>query len=134
MSNKTTLRDFVRKTRNKKGLSLRQVRANSGHRLSAPTIQKIENGQTENPQVQTLWALSLGLDVDFELLCRIAAELPANPADYNGEEEELLRAFRRLNKRRKRELIASAHFWDSLDNPVDKSGAALQPVNNHISE
>ena len=92
------LGDFVRRIRNKKGLSLTDVAKQSarfGPPIAASYVSKIENDPTRKPTAVALRALAHGLGVPAEDLLARAAGL-VDPGD-KSEELHLLSRFRELS-------------------------------------
>lgn len=84
---KEDLADYVRRIRNEKGLSLREVEVKSGGRISKGYVGQIENrtvlGQSVTPQ--KLQALSVGLGVSEDEIFAVARGKslePMSPTDF----------------------------------------------------
>jgi transcriptional regulator with XRE-family HTH domain len=107
--NNPELGDAIRKAREDKGLSQRQLGKASG--VDYSNISRIENGERSAPDVATLQRLARTLDVDVEDFYALAGYLmpeglpelaPYMRAKYdlpNEAAEELERYFARLQKR-----------------------------------
>ena len=73
---KTTLSEFVKKTRAEKKLSAADVERNSGGRISDAYVLRIERGEVANVSPEKLDALADGLEVSADQIYRIARGLP----------------------------------------------------------
>ena len=112
------LGDFVRRIRNKKGLSLNEVAKQSGRfgpPISASYVGKIENEPTRRPTAVALRALAHGLNIPAEDLLTRAAGL-VGPGD-ESQERHLLSRFRELSTERKADVIKMVDMWHSEDSP-----------------
>jgi transcriptional regulator with XRE-family HTH domain len=112
------LGDFVRRIRNKKGLSLNEVAKQSarfGPSISASYVGKIENEPTRKPTAVALRALAHGLGIPAEDLLARAAGL-VDPAD-KSEERHLLSRFRELSAERRADVLKMIDMWHSEETP-----------------
>lgn len=67
-----TLADYVRRIRNEKRLSLRDVSIRSAGEIANSHISRIENGEARNPTSETLRALAKGLEVSEDEIFAVA--------------------------------------------------------------
>ncbi len=77
-----TFGQWLKATREGRGLTLRQVEAISNGRLSNAYVCQLEGDQIDNPSVIKLHALSAALAVDFAEMCERACvgEKPPEPS------------------------------------------------------
>ena len=112
------LGDFVRRIRNKKGLSLTDVAKQSarfGPPIAASYVSKIENDPNRKPTAVALRALAHGLGVPAEDLLARAAGL-VDPGD-KSEELHLLSRFRELSTERRADVLKMVDMWHSEETP-----------------
>jgi len=112
------LGDFVRRIRNKKGLSLTDVAKQSarfGPPIAASYVSKIENDPNRKPTAVALRALAHGLGVPAEDLLARAAGL-VDPGD-KSEELHLLSRFRELSQERRDDVMKMVDMWHSEEVP-----------------
>lgn len=100
------LGDFIRRTRNDKGLSCAEVSNRSGRHveaISASYVNRIENNQIKDPSPTILRALADGLDIPpADVLLRAAGLVPpGEPA----EEHHLVTRFRELSQDRRIDVV-----------------------------
>ncbi len=110
--------DFVRRIRNKKGLSLTEVAKQSARfkpSISASYVSKIENEPTRRPTAVALRALAHGLSIPAEDLLARAAGL-VDPGD-KSEELHLLSRFRELSTERRADVLKMVDMWHSDEIP-----------------
>ena len=120
MANRTpeTLGDFVRRIRNKKGLSLTDVAEQSGRYgppIASSYVSRIENDPTRKPTAVALRKLAHGLGIPPEDLLVRAAGL-IDPG-VNSEERYLLSKFRELSQERRDDVIKIVDLWHSEEIP-----------------
>lgn len=70
MNNEKVLSKFIIQKRKEKGYSQRKLAAISG--LSNTTISRIENGEIDNPEIETLIKIAETLKIDKDVLISIA--------------------------------------------------------------
>ncbi len=110
--------DFVRRIRNKKGLSLTEVAKQSARfkpSISASYVSKIVNEPTRRPTAVALRALAHGLSIPAEDLLARAAGL-VDPGD-KSEELHLLSRFRELSTERRADVLKMVDMWHSDEIP-----------------
>ena len=108
------LGDFVRRIRNKKGLSLTDVAKQSarfGPPIAASYVSKIENDPTRKPTAVALRALAHGLSIPAEDLLARAAGL-VTPGDQS-QELYLVTRFRELSPDRKIDVLNIVDMYHS---------------------
>jgi transcriptional regulator with XRE-family HTH domain len=79
------LSDYLRRVISEKGLKYRQVAERSGGRISHAAISDIISGKTKEVKVETLKALSKGLDIPEEEIFAVArgkSPEPMTPHDF----------------------------------------------------
>lgn len=69
----TVFGKFLREERKRKKMTLAKLSVASG--VSAGQISRIETGQRRAPRRETIWKLSKGLDMEYELLMKAAGYL-----------------------------------------------------------
>ena len=114
MSPTEPLGDFIRRIRNEKGLSCKEVEKQSarfGKPIAASYINRIENNVMLRPTADRLMALAngLGIPVD-ELLARAVGVAPSNDSSH---EFELLTRFKKLSAERKADVLKIVDMWYS---------------------
>ena len=110
-----TLGDFIRRTREEKGLSLEDVSKRSarfGKKIAASYISRIENEPARKVTTHRLAALAKGLGVPAaELLARSAGLV--SPGGESPEELNLVTRFRELSPGRKADVLKIVDLWYS---------------------
>jgi transcriptional regulator with XRE-family HTH domain len=109
------LGDFIRRTREEKGLSLEDVSKRSarfGKKIAASYISRIENEPARKVTTHRLAALAKGLGVPAaELLARSAGLV--SPGGESPEELNLVTRFRELSPGRKADVLKIVDLWYS---------------------
>lgn len=113
------LADYVRRIRNKKGMSLKEVERRSAHagpRIGASYINRIENRIADNPTTEKLQALARGLGVSEDGLFAVArGSKPVVRRDpvEDADEITLTMYFRELPPERRADLLRIAGLLHS---------------------
>src|SRR5215208_3309298 len=100
------LGDFVRRIRNKKGLSLQGVSTQSGYYgppITASYISRIENNPRRRPSADRLRVLAHGLGIPAQELLERAAGLV--DSGNKSDELQLLSRFRELSPEKKADVL-----------------------------
>lgn len=100
-----TLADLVRRVRNEKRLSLREVSLRSGGKIANSHISRIENGESTNPTTEKLQALAKGLGVPEEEIFAVARGKSVS-GDLQLDELRLLEYYRLLSEERRADALA----------------------------
>lgn len=112
------LGDFVRRIRNKKGLSLKDVAEQSGRfgpPIASSYVSRIENDPTRKPSADALRKLAHGLGIPPQDLLARAAGL-VDPG-IESEELHLLSRFRELSQERREDVMKIVDMWHSEEIP-----------------
>ncbi|HKG61432.1 MAG TPA: helix-turn-helix transcriptional regulator [Pyrinomonadaceae bacterium] len=112
------LGDFVRRIRNKKGLSLKDVADQSGRfgpPIASSYVSRIENDPTRKPTAVALRKLAHGLGIPPEDLLARAAGL-IDPG-IKSDELHLLSRFRELSQERRDDVMKIVDMWHSEEIP-----------------
>jgi transcriptional regulator with XRE-family HTH domain len=100
--------DFVRRVRNEKGLSLRDVEAKSGGKISKGYVGQIENrdvlGQSVTPQKLQALAVGLGVSED-EVFAKARGINRDGPEVFDSEIYIMFKGFNELSDEDKAELL-----------------------------
>ena len=109
------LGDFVRRTRNEKGLSLADVSKQSalfGPRISASCVNRIETDPKRNPTAASLKSLAHGLGIPVpELFAHAIRPMSRDEAD----ELALVTRFSELSPKRKADVLALIQVLQSTN-------------------
>ena len=107
------LAEFVKATRDKKNLSLKEVEKRSGGRISGGYVNLIENGQvvTAAVSVEKLKALAKGLGIAEDDLFRIARGMTVGPTKF----EIFAEAFDAHDLTESEWQYLSLYFKDQID-------------------
>lgn len=110
---KEDLADYLRRIRNEKGLSLRDVEVKSGGRISKGYVGQIENrtvlGQSVTPQ--KLQALSVGLGVSEDEIFAVArGKFLSAPEVFDSEIYLMLKGYDELADKDKTELLPTVRM------------------------
>ena len=100
-----TLADYVRRIRNEKNLSLRDVSLRSGGQIANSHISRIENGEAAGVSVEKLRALAKGLGVLEEEIFAVARG-KSGSGDLQLDELRLLEYYRILSEERRADALA----------------------------
>ena len=120
-----TLAEYVTRTLRQKDLSLRQVEANCGKKLTASYIGRIAKGKFKNPSMEAVAALAEGLGVDLEELFVAAygkrpSETETNLLVFadavqklamNPELIDLVRGWEKLNEKQRKGILSTFSFF-----------------------
>lgn len=110
------LGDFIRRTRNEKGLSLTDVAKQSGRfgkTISASYISRIENDPTRKVTADRLRALAHGLGIPAEDLLARAAGLVAPGGE--SDVHHLVTRFKELSPERRVDVLNMVEMWHSQE-------------------
>ena len=114
MSHTESFGDFIRRIRNEKGLSCKEVEKQSarfGKPISGSYINRIENQPTLRPTADRLMALANGLGIPVEeLLARAVGVAPSNDSSH---EFQLLTRFKKLSAERRADVLKIVDMWYS---------------------
>jgi len=106
--------DFIRRIRNEKGLSCKEVEKQSarfGKPIAASYINRVENNVMLRPTADRLMALANGLGIPVEeLLARAVGVAPSNDSSH---EFELLTRFKKLSAERRDDVLKIVDMWYS---------------------
>jgi transcriptional regulator with XRE-family HTH domain len=100
-----TLADYVRRVREEKGLSLNEVRIQSGYKIANSYISRIENGEVKNVGLEKLRSLAKGLTVSEEEVVAIARGAKT-VGDMLLDEVKVLQLYRGLPPDRQDDVLA----------------------------
>lgn len=119
VDNAETIGEFSQRIRFEKNLSVAEVRAKSGNKISPSYISKLENEPFVNPSAPKLQALAKGLGEDEELVFAIARGQNLNSENdvERIELEAMYRKRRNLSPARKE---AFKRILDMVDRELDR--------------
>lgn len=100
-----TLADYVRRVRNEKRLSLREVSLRSGGQIANSHISRIESGEARGVSVDKLRSLAKGLGVPEDELFSIARGR-STIGDLSPEEWRIVHYYRSLPFERQLDLVS----------------------------
>lgn len=107
------LADFVRRARNEKGLSLRDVENKSGGAISKGYVGQIENrsvlGQSVTPQKLRALARGLGVSED-EVFAKARGKSLSAPEAFDSEVYVMFRGFDELSDEDKADLLGTVRM------------------------
>lgn len=104
------LADYLRRVRNEKGVSQRDVEVKSGNRISKGYIGQIENREVLGHSVtpQKLQALAVGLGVSEDEIFAVARGKPlSQPEVFDSEIYVMFRGFDELSDEDKADLLGT---------------------------
>jgi transcriptional regulator with XRE-family HTH domain len=107
-----TLADLVRRVRNEKRLSLREVSLRSGGEIANSHISRIENGESTNLTTEKLQALAKGLGIPEEEIFAVARGKSVS-GDLQLDELKLVEYFRVLPPESREILLAYAEMMSA---------------------
>jgi transcriptional regulator with XRE-family HTH domain len=130
-----TLADLVRRVRNEKRLSLREVSLRSGGEIANSHISRIENGESTNLTTEKLQALAKGLGIPEEEIFGVARGRSAS-GDLKPEEWRLLNYYRGIPYERQIDLLSYSEMLyirygdrnDSMKNGEPAAGKVYDAV------
>jgi transcriptional regulator with XRE-family HTH domain len=112
------LGDFIRRIRKEKGLSCKDVEAQSarfGPPIAASYVNRLENNPARKPSAVALRALAHGLGIPpADLLARAAGLVDAG---VKSDELHLISRFRELSPERRTEVLKIVDMWHSDEVP-----------------
>lgn len=100
-----TLGDYVRRVRNEKRLSLREVSLRSGGQIANSHISRIESGEARGVSVDKLRSLAKGLGVPEDELFSVARGR-SGAGDLNAEEWRIIHYYRNIPYERQLDLLS----------------------------
>jgi transcriptional regulator with XRE-family HTH domain len=109
ITERETLADYVRRIRNEKQLSLRDVSTRSGGQIANSHISRIESGEAHGVSVEKLRSLAKGLGVPEDEIFAVARGKSIS-GDLQLEEAKLLEYFRMLPPDSRDVLMAYAEM------------------------
>ena len=113
-----TLSDYVRRIRNEKRLSCKDIEKQSarfGKRIAGSYVNRIENNPKLNPTAVALKALANGLGVPVPELMARAFGI-ASYGERSSEELRLVTRYRELSRERKEDVLKIADLFYSESN------------------
>lgn len=120
-----TLADYVRRIRNEKRLSLREVSLRSGGQIANSHISRIESGEARGVSVDKLRSLAKGLGVPEDELFSIARGRSA-VGELNAEEWRIVHYYRSIPFERQLDLLSYSEMlftrYGSQSDPVSNGG------------
>jgi transcriptional regulator with XRE-family HTH domain len=113
------LKDYVRRIRTEKRLSLSEVSRNSGNKIASSYLHRIENGNVVNVSPLKLKALAKGLGVSEEEVFNIVRGIRPREVPILEDEEValILTKYQKLSEEEKRELVEIFSF---LEKEIDR--------------
>lgn len=114
-----TLGDYVRRIRNEKRLSLRDVSSRSGGQIANSHISRIESGEARGVSVDKLRALAKGLGIPEDEIFAVARGKSVS-GDLQLEESKLLEYFRVLTPANREILLAYAEMMSLRTPPAGR--------------
>lgn len=128
------LADYLRRVRNEKGLSQRDVEIKSGNRISKGYIGQIENREVLGHSVtpQKLQALAIGLGVSEDEIFAVArGKSLAAPEAFDSEIYVMFRGFDELSDEDKADLLGTIRM---LAAEVQRRRPRKPPANGKSSK
>ncbi|MEO1700629.1 MAG: helix-turn-helix transcriptional regulator [Pseudomonadota bacterium] len=107
---------YLRKARDDKGYSLRQVEAQTGGEVSNAYLSQLEGNKIAKPSPNILYALSKALDVEYdELMLRAGyiSELASNKQPKNKSKGKRQYAIENLTAAEESELLRYLKYYRS---------------------
>ena len=120
-----SLAEYVSRIRRQKGLSLRQIEANCGKKLTASYIGRIAKGKFNNPSMETVAALAEGLGVDLQEIFVVAYDKQPSQAETSllvfadavqklamyPELIDVVRGWEKLTERKRKMVLSTFSYF-----------------------
>lgn len=112
----SNLGPYLRKARDDKGISLRQVEADTDGEVSNAYLSQLEGNKIAKPSPNILYALSKALDVEYDELMRRAgylSEAAASKKPKGNVEKDRQYAIENLTAAEENELLRYLKYYRS---------------------